>query len=306
MPESFIFLYFGLQHILDNINKYEPELESLYQAIYTLTKATLVYCCASKNPNPWILENFKKSNPEKSSVFCLPTLEEIKKFAPLVPSFKFDQKFGISNESHLSLGAAITNQGCRLMGKIFELSLAVKGPELNLPLPIPQKQSLEEYCSHALLADDPFAFHMAIIYLRNYLELPDNTRPYELSEEFLNWARFSIFASVPPNTLNTNLDANIRAAYYPEQFPHTQPLTLSERDSLLAKLDIESRTTEPPSTIPADADPYTLYLQSKRYFHWRPNETLEEWGERLKTQAYPSRPFFDILHQFWTEFHQQI
>ena len=102
------------------------------------------------------------------------------------------------------------------------------------------------------------------------------------------------------------MDADIRAIYYPEKFPHTQPLTLSERDSLLAKLDIESRTTEPPSTIPADADHYTLYLQSKRYFHWRPNETLEEWGERLKTQAYPSHLLFDIFHQIWKEFHQQI
>lgn len=306
MPESFIFLYFGLQHLLDNVDKYEPELESLYQTIYTLTKATLVYCCESKDPHPWILENFKASRTEKGFLFSIPTAEEVKQIASLVPSFKFDQKFGISAESHYSLAAAITNQGCRLMGKIFELSLATKGLEINLPLPIPEKHSLEGYCSHALLADEPFAFYTALNYLRNYFELPDDARPYELSAEFLNWAKFLIFASAPPNTLNTNLDAQIRAAYYPEQLTHKQSLTLSERDTLLAKFDLERRTTEPPGTIPADADYYTLYLHSKHYFHWRPNETLQEWGKRLKTKAYPPHPFFDIFHRFWTKFHQQI
>ena len=198
MPESLIFLYFGLQHLLDNIDKYESKWESLYQIIFTLTKATLIYCSKSDNPHPWILENFKNPNPVNGSVFGMPTLEEVKKFTPLVPSFQFDQKFGISTESHFSLATAITNQGCRLMGKIFELSLAAKGPELNLPLPLPQKQSLEEHCSHALLADEPFAFFTAINYLRGYFELPDNERPYELDEEFLNWARFLNFCIHSP------------------------------------------------------------------------------------------------------------
>ncbi|MBS0629878.1 MAG: hypothetical protein JSS30_06610 [Verrucomicrobia bacterium] len=325
VPESLIYLYFGFQFLLDNIDRFDLALPNLYKTISSLTQAALEHNYLSANPHSWIVQNCQVTRTENQTLIHFPTPKKEEDITPIDPSFKFTETFCISKESHLSLAAAVTNQGCRLLARIFKLSLADRCLELILPVPLPSKGRLEDICLNSLASDRPQSVYYAITYLRHYFQMSQKERPYQLNDDFLNWAKFLTFVSSPPNRLTTNLDQQIRETYYPKGFTlndlfwyfepvakkflnreSIQFLPLAARDTQLAKAHLNEPRTELPTTIPADADIYTVYLLSKKFFHFRPDETIEQWGERLKSQPYPPHPLLDILYDFWITFHRRL
>lgn len=325
------FVYFGMCHLFTHF-KYTSEWQPVFYPLLELSAMT-ANISYRKDPDPWITERFKKIVSGKEIKFQIAFSKANPKDnepAP-IPKFRFSTNLALDDASNHFIASSSTRQLYYLIIKLMDAIIEKEGIGLKIFTPPPvDPVNFRATLEKDLTKDhDVPSFYLSTNYLRTYLSLQN--RPFQLDDQFLNWAKFCVFSAETPCFLQSTMDQEIMQSFYPETFTEQlfkafqqqlnckNPIVtdqktpfdirLAARDTLLACHDLSLRA-EP--LLFEQNDLYGLYKTSKHHFGWHPKESLSEWCERLQTtdpMETEDKRFQNILNfylDFWREFQKQL
>lgn len=363
---SLVITFFGIQWLSESLVVRPGLFDSTYRPVYeslgTLLGAMAALCHKLGDLDPWIPEHcqFKDSNllvKFPTSIFFEGNVRET------FPEFEVLEHLHLSDKSVKSLATNITK-------RTYDLIVG-----LGVSHIIPDWCAEEEFQSLPL-ADYPtmfieilhvgftaktekhgrktLLFDSAHRNLTNYLEMKPEQRPYRISPQILEWAKFSTFAHLHPSKSVTVLEQEVLRTYCPTSFnqagfhrgveevkevlklfiPKTKGLeslaTLAFRDVQLTIANY-SGVYSVSQKLSSVESPYTLFKLSQTLFGWRPKESFDDWGRRLKKSEREGpaasnfhrmeeissgsrsefefapqkrREALDLLLKFWLKFHE--
>jgi hypothetical protein len=330
-------VYFGMRWLVSRLvvipNAFET-YRPLYLSLGKLTTISAYICFEFGKLDPWISERFKKQTKDDNKFYFVvsyPSTTFGMTESETLPDFTVRDNLKLGSASINSIAVSLTKM-------IYHLTLGLMTSHLTPDYVAEHSEALKEF-----LPDDPTnfmeilqaglkseiqklgcktpLFDCAVGYLRRYLGICLDVRPFPVDSKVLDWAKFCVFSLEAPSFSSEQMDQEINEDYYPKEltkdsfekklsqfkevlkfyFPDLpkapQLLEIALRDAWLAQYRIDERSSSKVTrvTLPQDNEStYSVFKMSQYLFGWRSTESFDEWGARLKGLAFSGPAALDI------------
>lgn len=316
-------VYFGLQYLTSRLSIkphcFDTVYRDLFESLGKLITVTAEISYKAHTVDPWIMENFIRKEDQGKVSFVVRissiTWGLTSSKRENLPLFRFFNNLRLTPESKYSLATSITKKAYSLiLGLITSHILPqylVDNPIKELPddavLFIETLQSGLSISKETKYKRREL-FPTAVGYLRAYLTIALENRPYLISSEILDWAKFCVFSIEPPFFLSpSTMESEMFDSFYPKNFivqeisnsvlkvnscfPRfisravpTPLVSVAFRDVLLVDYYLrEAASLNSTLYVQESMTMYSLFRLSQHLFGWRYSESFDDWGKRLKS-----------------------